>query len=73
MFSVLLMASIFNAINRLGNEVETGSEQIFDTGINKPFKGYPSEELERWMVMNGLRHLPHRGEAFQWSKSRGKK
>jgi hypothetical protein len=69
-----LMASIWNAISRLGTEVEivpggyTGSVQILDKGINKSFKGYLREEFEWWMAINGSRHHPNRGVVAQWVK-----
>jgi hypothetical protein len=45
-FSVHLMCSVCNSINKCGTEVEfipggyTGCLQILDKGVNKPFKGY---------------------------------
>jgi hypothetical protein len=50
-FYVHLMGSLNNQINKLGTEVDiipggyTGSVQVFDKGVNKPFNGYLREQF----------------------------
>jgi hypothetical protein len=41
---------------------------VLDKGVNKPFKHYDREEFESWMVSNGSRKKPTRGEVSQWIK-----
>jgi hypothetical protein len=71
-FSLHLMGSVNNQINKLGTEVDiitggyTGSIQVFDKGINKPFKGYLRDHFEEWMCTNGSRRQPSRAEVAQW-------
>jgi hypothetical protein len=71
-FSVHLMRSVCNSINKCGTGVEfipgdyTGCLQILDKGVNKPFKGYLRDEFERWMMANGSRRKPMRVEVSQW-------
>jgi hypothetical protein len=73
-FSVHLMGEINHKINKLGTETEfvpggyTGCVQVLDKGVNKPFKHYAREEFESWMVSNGSRKKPTRGEVSQWIK-----
>jgi hypothetical protein len=49
------MGSVNNQINKLGTEVDiipggyTGSVQVLDKGVNKPFNGYFREQFEEWM------------------------
>jgi hypothetical protein len=68
---VHLMVSVNNQIYKLGTGVEiipgeyTGSVQVLDKGLNKPFKGYLREEFEEWMRMNGSRSRPSRAEVAQ--------
>ena len=55
-FSVHLMASVVNAIQRLGVQVEhiaagcTGLVQLVDVGYNKAFKAKMREEYTGWML-----------------------
>jgi hypothetical protein len=71
-FSVRLMRSVCNIINKCDTEVEfnTGGYkeclQILDKRVNKPFKGYLQEEFERWMMSNGSHRKPMRAEVAQW-------
>jgi hypothetical protein len=39
---------------------------VLEKGVNKPFKHYAREEFESWMVSNGSRKKPTRGEVSQW-------
>jgi hypothetical protein len=70
-FSVHLMRSVCNSINKCGTEVEfipggyTGLLKILDKWINKPFKGYLQDEFERWMMVNRSRRKPIRAEVAQ--------
>jgi hypothetical protein len=71
-FSMHLMESVNNQINNLGTEVDiipgeyTGSVQVLDKGVNKPFKGYLRDQFEEWMFTNGSRRWPSRAEVAQW-------
>jgi hypothetical protein len=73
-FSVHLMGEINHKINKLGTETEfvpggyTGCVQVIDKGVNKHFKHYAKEKFEYWMVSNGSRKKPTRGEVSQWIK-----
>jgi hypothetical protein len=66
------MGSINNRINELGTEVDiipggyTGSVQVLDKGVNKPFKGYLREQFKEWMCTNGSRRRRSRAEVVQW-------
>jgi hypothetical protein len=66
------MVSVNNQINKLGTEVGiipggyTGSVQVLDKGVNKPFKAYRMGQFEEWMWTNGLRRRPSRSEVTQW-------
>jgi hypothetical protein len=66
------MGSINNRINELGTEVDiipggyTGSVQVLDKGVNKPFKGYLREQFKEWMCTNGSRRRRSRAEVAQW-------
>jgi hypothetical protein len=52
-FSIHLMRSVCNSINKCGTEVEyitrgyIGLLQILDKGVNTPFKWYLRDEFER--------------------------
>jgi hypothetical protein len=58
-FSVHLVGDINHKINKLGTKTEffpgcnTGCVQVFDKGVNTPFKQYAREEFELWTVANG--------------------
>jgi hypothetical protein len=71
-FSVHFLDSVKNKTKKLGAEVDiipggfTGSAQVLDKGVNKPFKGYLRGGFEEWMCMNGLRHRLSRAEVAQW-------
>ena len=55
-FSVHLMLNCVNPIQDCGTEVDfvlggyTSKLQVFDVGVNKPFKGYVKESYEQFMV-----------------------
>jgi hypothetical protein len=76
-FSAHLMGEINHKINKLGTETEfvpgsyTGCVQVLDKDMNKPFKKYAREDLESWMVSNGSRKKPTRGETHNGSTSHG--
>jgi hypothetical protein len=69
---VHLLGSFNNQINKLGTEVDiipggyTGSVQVLDKGVNKPFKGYLRDQFEEWMCTNGSCRRPSRAEVAQW-------
>jgi hypothetical protein len=66
-FSVHLMGSVNNQINKLVTEVDIipcrykGLVQVLDKVVNTPFKGYLREQFEEWMCMNGSRRRPSIG------------
>jgi hypothetical protein len=66
------MGSVNNQINKLGTDSDiipggyTGSVQVLDKGVNKPFKGYLRDKFEEWMCTNGSRRRPSNSEVVQW-------
>ena len=72
-----MMASVVGKIQELGVEVEhipggcTGLCQPVDMGVNKPFKNRIREQLESWMVQEGIVHgttsPPTREDIARWS------
>jgi hypothetical protein len=71
-FSVHLVRSVCNSINKCGTEVEfipgcyMVCLQILDKWVTTPFKGYLRDEFERWMMANGSRRKPMRAEVSRW-------
>jgi hypothetical protein len=71
-FTVHLMGSVNNQINKLRTEVDiipggyTGSVQVLDKEVKKPFKGYLRDQFEDWICMNGSRRRPSRVDVEQW-------
>jgi hypothetical protein len=66
------MGSVNNQIDKLWTEFDiipggyTGSVQVLDKWVNKPFKDYLREQFEEWVCTNGSRRRPSRAEVAHW-------